>query len=41
MTGIDDPYERPTTPDLLLHPGDPDASVEAVLSALRARGVIT
>ena len=35
MTGIDDPYEAPLAPDLVVAPGDPDP-VAAVLTALRA-----
>ena len=35
MTGIDDPYETPLTPDLVVRPGDPDP-VAAVLRAIGA-----
>ena len=40
MTGVDDPYEPPTAPDLAIAPGDPNAAVETVLAVLRDRGVI-
>jgi bifunctional enzyme CysN/CysC len=39
MTGIDDPYEAPTSPDVILKPDTPDP-VETVLSVLRARGIL-
>ena len=31
MTGIDDPYEPPRTPELTVRPGDPTDPVGAVL----------
>ena len=40
MTGVDDPYEPPPSPDLVVGPGDIDAAVDAVLAQLRARGVL-
>jgi bifunctional enzyme CysN/CysC len=40
MTGIDDPYEPPATPDLVLGAADPDAAVDAVLAALRERHIL-
>ncbi|MFN8204395.1 MAG: adenylyl-sulfate kinase [Solirubrobacteraceae bacterium] len=40
FTGVDDPYERPEAPDLVVAPDDPDP-VAAVLAALEARGVRT
>jgi bifunctional enzyme CysN/CysC len=40
LTGIDDPYEAPTAPDLRLEPGDPDAAIASVLALLRERGII-
>ncbi len=40
MTGVDDPYEPPESPDLVVAPGDVDAAVDAVIAQLRARGVV-
>jgi len=40
MTGIDDPYEPPVSPDLELRPAEHPDAVEQVLDTLRARGVI-
>ena len=40
MTGVDDPYEAPTSPDLVLHPGDAPVAVDRLLALLRERGVI-
>jgi bifunctional enzyme CysN/CysC len=40
MTGIDDPYEAPTSPDLVLRPGDAPVAVDRLLALLRERGVI-
>ena len=36
FTGVDDPYEAPTSPELVLTPadGDPDAQARAVLALL-------
>ena len=34
MTGIDDPYEPPLTPDVTVRPGDPGDPVAAVLALL-------
>jgi adenylyl-sulfate kinase len=42
FTGIDDPYEAPSAPELELVPadGDPDAQAERVLALLAERGVL-
>jgi bifunctional enzyme CysN/CysC len=42
FTGIDDPYEAPTAPELTLTPdgGDADAQAGRVLALLRARAII-
>jgi bifunctional enzyme CysN/CysC len=40
MTGVDDPYEAPATPDLVLHPGDAPVAVDRLLALLRERGVL-
>jgi bifunctional enzyme CysN/CysC len=40
MTGIDDPYEAPSSPDLVLHPGDAPVAVDRLLALLRERGVL-
>jgi bifunctional enzyme CysN/CysC len=40
MTGVDDPYEAPTSPDLVLHPGDAPVAVDRLLALLRERGVL-
>ena len=40
MTGIDDPYEPPVSPDLELRPAEAPDAVEQVLALLRERGVI-
>jgi adenylyl-sulfate kinase len=40
MTGVDDPYEAPVTPDLVLHPGDAPVAVDRLLALLHERGVI-
>ena len=40
MTGIDDPYEAPASPDLVLHPGDAPVAVDRLLALLHERGVI-
>jgi bifunctional enzyme CysN/CysC len=37
LTGIDDPYEAPLTPDVTVRPDDPSDPVAAVLSLLSAR----
>jgi adenylyl-sulfate kinase len=34
LTGIDDPYEEPSRPELIVRPGDPPDSVAAVLELL-------
>lgn len=39
MTGIDDPWEPPLSPELTLDAGDPAAQAEVVLAALRERGM--
>ncbi len=42
LTGVDDPYEPPTDPDLVLATAelDPPRSAAAILEALAARGVV-
>jgi bifunctional enzyme CysN/CysC len=40
MTGIDDPYEAPVSPDLVLHPGDAPVAVDRLLALLGERGVL-
>ena len=40
MTGIDDPYEPPSAPELELRPAEHPDAVEQVLAALEQRGVI-
>jgi len=40
MTGVDDPYEAPTSPELVLGPGDLDAAIDQVLETLRNRGIL-
>jgi bifunctional enzyme CysN/CysC len=40
MTGIDDPYEAPETPDVRLGGQDVDAAVALVWDALVARGIV-
>jgi bifunctional enzyme CysN/CysC len=40
MTGVDDPYETPTAPDLVLRPGDAPVAVDRLLAVLRERGVL-
>ncbi|HEV2813960.1 MAG TPA: adenylyl-sulfate kinase, partial [Solirubrobacteraceae bacterium] len=40
FTGIDDPYEAPEDPDVRLAPGDVDAAVADIWSALVARGLV-
>ena len=40
FTGVDDPYERPVAPDMIVTPGDGEPAVEAVLATLRERGVL-
>jgi bifunctional enzyme CysN/CysC len=40
MTGVDDPYEAPDAPDLVLHPGDAPVAVDRLLALLRERGVL-
>jgi bifunctional enzyme CysN/CysC len=41
FTGIDDPYEAPVSPELVLRPGDGDPAVQAglVLAVLSDRGI--
>lgn len=43
FTGVDDPYEEPTNPDLILHTDTEtvDESVSTVLCTLRERGFIS
>jgi len=40
MTGVDDPYEAPASPDLVLHPGDAPVAVDRLLALLHERGVL-
>jgi adenylylsulfate kinase-like enzyme len=42
MTGIDDPYETPEHPDLVLASAElsPDAAAAPILEALETRGVV-
>jgi bifunctional enzyme CysN/CysC len=40
LTGIDDPYEPPEAPDLVLHPEDAPVAVDRLLALLHERGVI-
>jgi adenylyl-sulfate kinase len=40
MTGIDDPYEPPSAPELELRPAEHPDAVEQVISALQTRGVL-
>jgi bifunctional enzyme CysN/CysC len=40
LTGIDDPYEAPENPDLVLHPGDAPVAVDRLLALLHERGVL-
>jgi adenylylsulfate kinase-like enzyme len=42
FTGIDDPYEAPLAPELVLHAGEasPEQSAAVVTELLRTRGVI-
>ena len=37
LTGIDDPYEAPLTPDVTVRPDDPSDPVAAILAMLSAR----
>jgi bifunctional enzyme CysN/CysC len=40
FTGVDDPYEAPERPDLVLTPGELDEAVERAWALLVARGII-
>jgi bifunctional enzyme CysN/CysC len=40
FTGVDDPYEPPASPDLVLRPGDGPTAVDRLLALLRERGVL-
>ena len=40
LTGVDDPYEAPASPDLVLRPGDAPVAVDRLLALLRERGVL-
>ena len=40
LTGIDDPWEPPLHPELVLDGGDPDAQAHAVLDVLRGLGLL-
>jgi bifunctional enzyme CysN/CysC len=39
LTGIDDPYEPPVEPELVVRPDRPDALVDEVFALLRHRGL--
>jgi len=40
FTGVDDPYEAPAHPDMVVTPGDVDEPVERLIAALAERGVL-
>jgi bifunctional enzyme CysN/CysC len=40
LTGVDDPYEAPEAPDLVLRPGDAPVAVDRLLALLLERGVL-
>jgi adenylylsulfate kinase-like enzyme len=40
MTGVDDPYEAPVSPDVILRPEDAPLAVDRLLALLRERGVL-
>ncbi|MEA2273754.1 MAG: bifunctional enzyme CysN/CysC, partial [Solirubrobacteraceae bacterium] len=40
FTGVDDPYERPVDPDIVVTPGDEEDPVDRLIDALAARGVV-
>jgi bifunctional enzyme CysN/CysC len=40
LTGVDDPYEAPESPDLVLRPGDSPVAVDRLLALLHERGVL-
>jgi bifunctional enzyme CysN/CysC len=40
LTGIDDPYEAPVNPDLVVRPDRPEALVDQVFAVLRGRGLV-
>jgi bifunctional enzyme CysN/CysC len=40
LTGVDDPYEPPQAPDLILKPGDAPVAVDRLLALLHERGVV-
>jgi adenylylsulfate kinase-like enzyme len=37
---VDDPYEAPESPDLVLRPGDAPVAVDRLLALLHERGVL-
>ena len=39
LTGVDDPYEPPAEPDLVVRPDRPDVLVDEVFALLRHRGL--
>ena len=43
FTGIDDPYEEPSSPEIHLHSDQQalEEEVEAIMNALRERGIIS
>jgi len=40
MTGVDDPYEPPESPDVRLLPTDADVAVDRLMEELRARSIV-
>ena len=40
FTGIDDPYEAPLSPDIVVQPGDEGDPVDRLMAALAERGVL-
>ena len=40
FTGVDDPYERPESPDVVLEPGEIEAAVDSVWAVLVERGIV-
>jgi adenylylsulfate kinase len=40
VPGLQDPYEPPQSPDVLIHGGDPEADARRIVDALIARGYI-
>jgi adenylylsulfate kinase len=40
VPGLQDPYEPPQSPDILIHGGDPEADARQIVDALAAKGYI-